>query len=176
MADLDLLDIALKNGKYTWSNKRYGIGHVVARLGRYLVSSTFLQKDILPASLALPSAISDHKPISLILSPPINLGVIPFRFNPILLQDETILSLIQEEWNLQYFGSPNYIWESKLRSMRSSLKRWIKEGFKNPNQHKIELQIDLATLQSRMEVDEVTPTFLSQERAGHENIKHCKEG
>ena len=48
--------------------------------------------------------------------------------------------------------------------MRSSLKRWIKEGFKNPNQHKIELQIDLATLQSCMEVDEVTPAFLSQEK------------
>ena len=84
MADLDLLDIPLKNEKYTWSNRRTGIGHVVARLDRYMVSSTFLHKDLLPTSLALPSAVLDHKAISLILSPPINIKVIPFRFNPML--------------------------------------------------------------------------------------------
>ena len=48
--------------------------------------------------------------------------------------------------------------------MRSALKRWVKEGFKNPNDHKIKLQSDLATLQSRMEVDEVTPAYLKQEK------------
>ena len=66
MADLDLLDIPLRNMKYTLSNKRTGIVHVATRLDKYLVSSTFLQKDLLPTSLALPSVISDHKPIALI--------------------------------------------------------------------------------------------------------------
>ena len=83
MADLDLLDIPLRNGKYTWSNKRTGIGHVVERLDKFLVSSTFLQKDLLPTSLALPSAVLDHKPLALILSSPTNLEPIPFRFNMI---------------------------------------------------------------------------------------------
>ena len=73
-----------------------------------------------------------------------------------------IIGLIQKEWNLQYFESPSYIWESKLRSVWSSLKRWVKAGFKNPSHHKIKLQNDLATLQSHMKVDEVTPAFLSQ--------------
>ena len=73
MADLDLLDIPLRNTKYTWNNKRIGIGHVVARLDRFMVISTYLQKDILPTSLALPSTISDQKPIALILSPLFNL-------------------------------------------------------------------------------------------------------
>ena len=78
MVDLDLLDIPLRNGKYTWSNKRTGIGHAAARLDIFLVSSTFLQKYILPAPLPLLSTVSYHKPIALILSPPVNLGAIPF--------------------------------------------------------------------------------------------------
>ena len=85
---------------------------------------------------------------------------IPFRFNSIWLNDEKILGLIQREWNLQHYEPPNYIWESKLISLQYALKRWVKKGFKNPNNHKIKLQIDLATLQSRMEVDEVTPVYL----------------
>ena len=30
ISDMDLLDIPLKNGKYTWSNIRPGVGHIVA--------------------------------------------------------------------------------------------------------------------------------------------------
>ena len=42
IADLDLLDISLRNMKYTWSNKRVEIRHVATRLDRFLVSSTLL--------------------------------------------------------------------------------------------------------------------------------------
>jgi exonuclease III len=42
MHDWDLLDIPPENGKYTWSNKRLGPGHIAARLDRCLVHSSFL--------------------------------------------------------------------------------------------------------------------------------------
>ena len=77
MADLDLLDIPPRNEKYTWSNRITRIRHVAARLDKFMVSSTFLQKELLPTSLALPSTISDHKPIAMILSPLVNLGAFP---------------------------------------------------------------------------------------------------
>ena len=70
--------------------------------------------------------------------------------------------LIQGEWNLQHYESPNYSWESKLRSVRYSSKKWVKEDFKNPNSHKIKLQSDLAAIQSRMKANEVTPMNLKQ--------------
>ena len=132
MADLDMLDIPLRNGKYTWSNKITVIGNILARLEIFLVSSTFLQKYLLPTSLALPSVVLDHKPIALILSPPANLGPIPFRFNLIWLHDAKIMELIQREWKLQHFGSPNYIWESNLRAIRSSLKKWESTSYSEP--------------------------------------------
>ena len=85
MEDLDLLEPPLKNGKYTWSNKRMDPGHIVARLDRFLTSSSLLQREFLSIYLALPSATSDHKLIYLSLSPSEYLGPIPFRFNPLWL-------------------------------------------------------------------------------------------
>ena len=68
ISELDLLDPQLKNGKYTWNNRRLGVGYIVARLDRFLVSTSFLQKDLVHVSFALPSVVSDHKTISLTLS------------------------------------------------------------------------------------------------------------
>ena len=149
-----------EDGKYTWSNRRVGIKHVAARLDKFLVSSTFLQKDLLSTSLALPSAVSDHKPLALILSPPANLGPIPFKFNPIWLHDVKIMELIQREWNTQHLGSPGYIWDSKLRTMKDALNKWVKEEFEEPNKQKINLQRELAALQYIMEVEEVSTKHL----------------
>ena len=78
MANIDLLDAPLKNKKYTWNNKKRGPGHIASRLDRFIIISSLLQKDMLLVSLALPSTTSDHKPISLFLSPFENLGPITF--------------------------------------------------------------------------------------------------
>ena len=80
------------------------------------------------------------------------------------MHDDKILDLIQREWNLQHYGSLSYIWESKLRSARAALKKWVKEYFENPNKKKIKLQSELAAMQSRMEVGEMAPTHLKQEK------------
>ena len=45
-----------------------------------------------------------------------------------------------------------------------ALKRFVKAVFKTPIHLKIKFQTDLATLQFCMEIDEVTPTFFSQEK------------
>ena len=38
----DLEDIKPSKGKFTWTNKRVGPGHIAARLDRFLVHSSFL--------------------------------------------------------------------------------------------------------------------------------------
>ena len=37
LQDWDMIDIKPSSGKYTWSNKRVGSGHIAARLDRFLV-------------------------------------------------------------------------------------------------------------------------------------------
>ena len=132
MADLDLLDPPFKNEEYTWSNKRTGPRHIVARLDRFLYNSSFLQRDMTPSSLVLSSTTSDHKPIFLSLTLSEKLGPIPFHFNPLWLQDSKALEIIQEAWNTKILGSASYIWESKLRASHLALKNWAKISFKGP--------------------------------------------
>ena len=123
--ELDLLDLPLKNGKYTWSNRRLGAGYIAARIDHFLVSASFLQKDIILASFALPSMSSDHKSISLVLSTSLNLGPIPFRFNSSCLREEKSMGIIKNAWRLACDGSPRFISENKLRNVRNEMKEWV---------------------------------------------------
>ena len=140
MEKLDLLDPMPKNGKYTWNNKRAGPGHIVARLNQFLVSTTFIQKYLLPSSHIISSATSHHKPISISFSLPSNLGPIPFRFNPLWLNNTKTLDLIQSAWNTSIYGSPRFIWESKLRVIRFSPKYWAATSYLEPTIVKTSLQ------------------------------------
>ena len=154
MTDLDLLDPTPKNGKYTWNNKRTGLGHIAARLDRLLVSTTFLQKYLLPSSHVISSATSHHNPISLSLSSPLNLGPIPFRFNSFWLNNAKTLDLIQSAWNSTFPRSPSFIWDSKLRFVRFALKSWATSSYYEPTLKK-NLQAELDSLHSKMELEEI---------------------
>eukprot|EP00253_Pinus_taeda_P025362 PITA_25362 len=87
MQDWDLIDIKPTTGKFTWSNKRVGPGHIAARLDRFLVQSSFLLLGLEARMCILHSSISDHKPISLELLTPKNLGPIPFRFSSLWIKE-----------------------------------------------------------------------------------------
>ena len=38
----DLLDMKARKGKFTWTNKRLGPGHIAARMDRFLIQSSFI--------------------------------------------------------------------------------------------------------------------------------------
>ena len=80
------------------------------------------------------------------------------------MHDVKIMELIQRKWNTHHFGSPSYIWESKLRAMKVALKKWAKEDFEEPTKQKISSKRDLAALQRRMEVEELSTKHLKQEK------------
>jgi len=86
--DWELEDIKTTRGKFTWSNKRIGPGHIVACLDRFLVQSSFLTCGLMATSKILPNYTSDHKPIFLELSLDGNLGPIPFRFSSLWIHQE----------------------------------------------------------------------------------------
>jgi len=61
----DVMDINFLRGLYTWTNKRVGPGHIIARLNRFLVQSSFLTLGLIASSEILPHRTFDHKPVSL---------------------------------------------------------------------------------------------------------------
>ena len=146
MTDLDLLDPTPKNGKYTWNNKQTGPSHIAARLDQFLVSTSFLQKDLFPSSFIISSATLDYKPITLLLAPPTNLYPIPFRFNSLWLNNDNTLEIIHTAWNSTFLSSPNFIWESKLRVVRSALKNWATSFYYEPTLKKNNIQVELDSL------------------------------
>jgi exonuclease III len=91
ISNWDLQDIKPLKGRYTWNNRRSGLSHIASRLDRFLISNDFLLSSFDIESCIIPSALSDHKPISLSFSIPQNLGPIPFHFNPLWLDSPIVL-------------------------------------------------------------------------------------
>ena len=117
MLDWELEDIIPDSGKFTRSNKRTGPGHTAARLDRFLIHSSFLTLGLMATSKILLHYTSNHKPISLSLSPGKKLGPIPFRFSLIWVNQEGFLNLVSKSWNEPVYGSLFYVWEGKLRRL-----------------------------------------------------------
>ena len=74
--NLELVDVRMTNGTYTWNNKKPGDRGISCRLDLLLVSESIIMKGGEMKAPVLPSAGSDHWPISLKWK---NVGVNPCR-------------------------------------------------------------------------------------------------
>ena len=90
----DLIDLKLSHGKFTWSNKRTSPGHIVARLDRFLIQSSYLLLGLDAKMSILSSSTSDHKLIMLSLSSQSNLGPIPFRFCSLWIKQKDFMERV----------------------------------------------------------------------------------
>jgi len=89
--ELDLFDVHPSKGKYTWSNKRLGVGHIKARLDCFLIHSCLLLLSLNISSQIVPWGISNHCPIAISFDKIENLGPNPFKFNPIWMDSPDFL-------------------------------------------------------------------------------------
>eukprot|EP00253_Pinus_taeda_P031935 PITA_31935 len=119
----NLVDIPPQNGKYTWSNKRIDNSNIKERLDRILVQEGIVASFPIIKSKIIQGSASDHKPVVLILDKGRNLGPLPFKYNKAWDSKEEFQNLIQEQWAKEVIGSPHYIWETKLNSLRSVIKQ-----------------------------------------------------
>ena len=142
LQDWDLLDIKPSSGKFTWSNKRVGPGHIAARLDRFFVQSSFLLLGLDASMQILPCSISDHNPIKLDLRAHPDLGPIPFRFSPLWVKEANFMQIVKESWSQPVNGSPFFVWEEKLRRTKVALKCWAKT-LPNPAAERKNLQSQL---------------------------------
>eukprot|EP00253_Pinus_taeda_P017272 PITA_17272 len=142
LQDWDLIDIKPVSGKFTWSNKRLGPGHIAARLDRFFVHSFFLLLGLDASMHILPCSTSNHKPIMLNLRAHTDLGPIPFKFSSLWIKEPSFMQIVKESWSLPISGSPFYIWEEKIRRLKSNLKRWAK-SLANPAAERKSIQSQL---------------------------------
>jgi len=150
MSDWNMQDIKPTKGNYTCNNRRIGLQHIAARLDCFLINNEFLLSPLEISSQILPSAISYHKPITLSFRSPQNFGSLPFRFNQLWLDNLDIPTLIAQAWTTSISRSPNFVWESKLKAVKISLKEWVKKSYTAPHQEKQERLEQLSQIQQKM--------------------------
>ena len=178
----DLMDAKPSSGKYTWNNKRIRPRHIASRLDGFLVEDTFLLLGLNLSSKILPFGGSDHKPILLEMVPDMNLGPIPFRFNPLWASHLEFLQMITDTWSPLVTGSPFFVWEEKLRRLKKVLKNWAK-SIPSPNSKKAHathaLEIHQASMKDRtMVISDIqieTKLQMDLHVACREESKWCRQ-
>jgi ribonuclease HI/exonuclease III len=158
----DLLDIKPTKGRYTWTNKRIGPGHIAARLDRFFVQSSFLVLGLEAKTEILTHSASDHKPIRLEIKKDQVKGPIPFRFNPNWIYDKGFDDIVTKVWATTVQGSTSHVWEEKIKMLKYALKSWAKNQ-PSPAAVRLEAQGLLEVHQLKMEQKEITPEILKEE-------------
>ena len=128
----DLINFMPKKGRFTWTNKRVGVTNISARLDRFLVQRSFLEKKSFSSSIIM-KLTSDHKPILLQFEEEEDLGPIPFRFIPLWVDCEGFMNIVSRSWSLPVTISLNFALEHKLKFTKIALKEWVKQTLKFPS-------------------------------------------
>jgi len=132
ISNWDLIDVVPKKGRFTWTNKRQGREDIVARLDKFLIKSDLLLENFVFNSTIVSNGISYHKTISLEGRLAENYGPLPFRFSPLWLQDIEVKNIILRQCGNYVQVSPIYIFETKLKMVKTELKAWEKNHYQEP--------------------------------------------
>jgi hypothetical protein len=134
--DIDLFYVPSNKVMYTWNNIIEGLGNRVTRLDRFLISSSLLSLPDKLCSLNLPWEGSDHHPIRLIFKAQKHWVPSPFKINPLWLYRPNLIQSISQIWNNWITGSPNFIWEKKLKLVKDFLNIWEKISLQRKDKDK----------------------------------------
>ncbi|RVW47747.1 Transposon TX1 uncharacterized 149 kDa protein [Vitis vinifera] len=164
MDDLELIDLPLQGGSFTWSGGLHN--QAWARLDRFMVSSSWLDQFSNVTQKRLSWPISDHFPI-LIEGGGKRRGPSPFRFENMWLKVEGFKDLMRSWWQgMSVSGRASYKLATKLKAIKQNLKLWNREVFGNLESNK------LAALQQVEYWDQVE----SERRLTEEEFSSKKEG
>ncbi|RVX21782.1 Transposon TX1 uncharacterized 149 kDa protein [Vitis vinifera] len=132
--DLGLEDLPLQGGAFTWSG---GLNNQSwARLDRFLVSPSWLDKFSGVNQRRLPRPVSDHFPI-LLEGGGLRRGPSPFRFENMWLKVEGFLDLVRGWWReIEVRGTASYRLAAKTKELKQKLKVWNREVFGNLEDNK----------------------------------------
>ncbi|RVW85327.1 putative ribonuclease H protein [Vitis vinifera] len=135
MDDLELVDLPLQGGSFTWSGGLYN--QAWARLDRFLVSPRWLDQFSNVTQKRLSRPISDHFPIT-IEGGGKRRGPSPFRFENMWLRVEGFKDLLRSWWQgMVVSGRASYKLATKLKGMKEKLKVWNREVFGNLETNKM---------------------------------------
>ncbi|XP_034692384.1 uncharacterized protein LOC117919321 [Vitis riparia] len=125
--ELELLDLSLQGGVFSWSGDRNNQSW--ARLDRFLVTQNWLDHFSGVVQSRLPRPTSDHFPI-LLKGGGLRRGPSPFRFENMWLKVDGFKDLLWGQWQgLGERGRASFRLATKLKVMKEKIKGWNRDVF-----------------------------------------------
>ncbi len=125
--DLNLVDLLLEGGLFTWSNTHTPPSMSV--LDRSLISLGWEEDFPESVQRLLPRPVSDHFPV-LLDSGGIKTGRAPFRFENMWLKKEDFKDKVKTWWeDYSFEGRPSFIIACKLTALKEDLRAWNRQEF-----------------------------------------------
>ncbi|KAG6635923.1 hypothetical protein CIPAW_11G076800 [Carya illinoinensis] len=164
--DLDLTDLPLVKGKYTWSN-----GQVWSKLDRFLVSPSWEAHFTEVCQKRLARVRSDHFPIMLDCGD-IHNGRRYFKFENMWLAAEGFVEMVHAWWSsYQFIGTPSFILVGKLKALKLDLKKWNLEVFGHIDNQKNTLLEELQELDGKELLEDISKERLLRKGTVMENLE-----
>jgi len=144
--DMDLIDLQLSGGRYTWYK---GDNHITAsRLDRIMVSTEWNNLFTNIKQTTMQRVTSDHVPIALLCGH-WEQSKSYFKFENWWLNQEGFVERIKVWWNdFEFYGKPDYILACKLKALKGKLKEWSRYEQGNLKLQKNNLLNQMAVLES----------------------------
>lgn len=124
-----LLEVPFTGTRYTWWNGRIKDDCILKKLDRILVNHEF--STTFPA-IRVQQFIrqsSDHVPLHVVCNTEVEALLKPFRFLNFWAKHEQFKSVVQQNWNIEFTGSPFMEVNAKLKKVKWALRNWSKETF-----------------------------------------------
>ncbi|KAG6649202.1 hypothetical protein CIPAW_07G196000 [Carya illinoinensis] len=158
--DLDLMDLPLLGGEFTWSNVQG-----LSRLDRFLVSTSWEAYLHELSQKRLPRVCSDHFPIVLDCR-----GIIgrlrPFKFENMWLAAKGFVDKVRSWWSFYMFtGNPSFVLPCKLKALKQDLKKWNLELFGSIDNQKNTLMEELQDFEVRELTGDLSEEALARKSA-----------
>eukprot|EP00253_Pinus_taeda_P032656 PITA_32656 len=160
----NLIDTPLSNGKFTWSNKRTGSQNIKERLDRFLIHERLASNFQAIKSYTVHGSASDHKAVTLSLSKGSNFGPLPFKYNKHWDSYEEFCALVQNQWAKEILGSPHYVWETKLKHLKSAIKQWARELASSERKRRTDLLSEIEIWHKEKEQMQPTTDDIEKEK------------
>ncbi|KAG6626954.1 hypothetical protein CIPAW_15G089100 [Carya illinoinensis] len=136
--ELDLMDLPLAGGDFTWSN-----GRAWSSLDRFVVSSSWETHFPTLCQKRLPRLCSYHFPLLLDCGG-LSEGRRYFKFENMWLKADGFTEKISSWWaSYQFTGTPSYVLARKLKALKNDLKKWNLEVWGNINDQRDKLFTEL---------------------------------
>lgn len=177
VSNKNLFDVVLKNGCYTWTNRRAKFASISDRLNRTFASISdrldrtfvgpfWVESSFNLESRILPFSLSDHFPVQICLNDSQVKIKGNFKFLSMWWRDVNLIKKIKEWWlesNI-FVSTPSFFFLQRMKFIKDKIKLWNVASFKNIFLEKIRIEGELDCLNSLIIVNGMTEVDFLKEK------------